>query len=185
MPCSRSPEGGWGWYSSMPCRFPGPHPGGEVEGDLARGVSRPTPRGEGEGDLARGVSRPTPKGGGLRGIWPGNLQAHTWGVSRPTPGGSITACTEAKNCIKMKKKTRIEKGRVPCVPLDPPITKYFEKLTKNKCEDFCHHFWSVQKYSVTKNRFTSLIFSLMGNISASERFSQKFYVHCVKYQKYF
>ena len=78
----------------MPCRFPGPHPGGKlgrsgrglsrptpkgaVEGDLARGVSRPTPKGEVEGDLARGVSRPTS----------GGLQAHTQG------GGSIPACTE-------------------------------------------------------------------------------------------
>ena len=72
----------------MPCRFSGQHPGGklrgiwsgglqahtqgEVEGDLARGVSRPTPKGDVEGDLARGrASRPTPRG-----------------VSRPTPGGS-------------------------------------------------------------------------------------------------
>ena len=68
------------WYSSMPCRFPGPHPEGEVEGDLAGGVSRPTPKGK------------------LRGIWPGGwspgphlrggLQAHT-------QGGAIPACTEA------------------------------------------------------------------------------------------
>ena len=32
----------------------------------------------------------------LRGIWPeGSLQAQTQGVSRPTPVGSIPACTEA------------------------------------------------------------------------------------------
>ena len=31
-------------YPSMPCRFPGPHPGGKLRG-LARGVSRPTPGG--------------------------------------------------------------------------------------------------------------------------------------------
>ena len=44
-----------GWYPSMPCRFPGPHPGGgEVEGDLGGGVvSRPTSKREVEGDLAR------------------------------------------------------------------------------------------------------------------------------------
>ena len=40
-------------------------------------VSRPTPRGEVEGS-GLVVSRPTPRG----------LQAHTWGVSRPNPGGS-------------------------------------------------------------------------------------------------
>ena len=54
--CSRG-EGGW--YPSMHCRSPGPHPGGKLRG-LAWGVSRPTPRG---------------------------LQAYTWGVFRPTPGG--------------------------------------------------------------------------------------------------
>ena len=63
----------------MPCRFPGPHPGGKLRGLAGVGglqaetwgglqvhtwvVSWPTPGG--------GVSRPTPKGG---------LQAHTWGV---------------------------------------------------------------------------------------------------------
>ena len=82
-----------GWYPSMPCRFPGPHPRGKLR-SLAWGVSRTTPKG--------GVSRPTP------GVSPGPhwgcLQAHAWGISRPTPrgtsrptprGGSIPACTEA------------------------------------------------------------------------------------------
>ena len=50
MPCSRSL--GWGWYPTMPCRFPGPHPRGKLRG-LAWGVCRPTPR---------GVCRPTPRG---------------------------------------------------------------------------------------------------------------------------
>ena len=43
---------GGGWYPSIPCRFPGPHPGGKLRG-LARGVFRPTPG---------GVSRPTAGG---------------------------------------------------------------------------------------------------------------------------
>ena len=43
-----------GWYLSMPCRFPGPHPGGSLGGS------------------GQGVSRPTPKWK-LRGIWPGGL----------------------------------------------------------------------------------------------------------------
>ena len=59
MPC-RSPGGGW--YPSMPCRSPGPHPGGKLRG-LAWGEF-PGPHLEG-----------------------GGLQAHTWGVSRPTHGG--------------------------------------------------------------------------------------------------
>ena len=63
----------------MPCRFPGPHPGGKCRGISLGGVSRPTPKGEVEGDLARGVSRPIPKGE-VEGIWPGGLQAHAWGV---------------------------------------------------------------------------------------------------------
>ena len=50
----------WGVYPNMPCRFPGPHPGGSLRG-LAGGVSRPTPRGEVEGSGR------------------GGLQAHTWG----------------------------------------------------------------------------------------------------------
>ena len=33
-----------GWYPSMPCRSPGPHPRGKLRG-LAWGVSRPTPGG--------------------------------------------------------------------------------------------------------------------------------------------
>ena len=59
MPCSRSPGRG-----GIPACLAGfqAHTQGEVEGDLVRGVSRPTPKGEVEGDLARGVSRPTPGG---------------------------------------------------------------------------------------------------------------------------
>ena len=65
-----------GWYPSITCRFPGPHPGGKLRG-LARGVSRPTPRGSPSPHL--GVSRPTP------GV-----------VSRPTPREvCIPTCTEA------------------------------------------------------------------------------------------
>ena len=64
-----------GWYPSMPCRFPGPCPGGKLRG-LARGVSKPTPKGEVEGS-GLGVSRPTP----------GGLQTHTWGVPGPNLGG--------------------------------------------------------------------------------------------------
>ena len=67
MPCSKSAEGGW--YPNMPCRFPGPHPGGKLRG-LARQVSRPTPNRE-------------VKGSGLGGC----IKAHTWGFSRPTPRG--------------------------------------------------------------------------------------------------
>ena len=111
MPCSRSPEGGWGWYSSMPCRFPGPHPGGgKMRGIWPGGSQGPHQGGKVRGIWPGGSPGPHPKGG-LRGIWPGSLQAHTWGVSRPTPGGSITACTEAKNCIKMKKNTDRERAR--------------------------------------------------------------------------
>ena len=81
----------------MPCRFPGLTPGGGVEGDLARGVSRPTPKGKLRAIWPGGVSRPTPKGK-LKEIWPGvspgphprevegdlargGLQAHTQGGS--------------------------------------------------------------------------------------------------------
>ena len=76
------PHLGWVcvWYPSMPCRFPGHTWGGEVEGGSGQGgCFQAHTQGEVEGDLARGVSRPTPKGE-AEGIWPE-------GVSRPTPGG--------------------------------------------------------------------------------------------------
>ena len=101
-----------GWYPSMPCRSPGLHPGGEVEGSgQGAGVSRPTPSGKLRG-LARGRGSPGPHPEGSPGPHPGespsphqgvsrptpgglqaHTQAHTWRVSRPTPGG-IPACTE-------------------------------------------------------------------------------------------
>ena len=58
------------------------HAQGEVEGDLARGVSKPTPKGEVEWNLAGGGSPGPHPRGKLRGIWPGR-------VSRPTPKGEV------------------------------------------------------------------------------------------------
>ena len=83
-----------GWYPSMPCRFPGPHPRGKLRGIWPGGSPGPHPREK------------------LRGIWPGGLQAHTQGgspdphlgglqahtgrgFSGPHLEGSIPACTEA------------------------------------------------------------------------------------------
>ena len=56
---------GEGWYPSMHCRSPDPHPGGKLR-CLAwgGGVSRPTPGGFSR-PTPRGVSRPTPEVGGL------------------------------------------------------------------------------------------------------------------------
>ena len=54
----------------MPCRFPGPHPGGKLRG------------------LAWGISRPTPRGGSLKVHTQGGLQAHTQGdPTAHTQGG--------------------------------------------------------------------------------------------------
>ena len=48
-----------GRYPSMPCRCPGPHPGGKFRGIWPDGgVCRPTPKGEVEGDLAGGCLLP-------------------------------------------------------------------------------------------------------------------------------
>ena len=52
---------------------------GEVVSQHVLEVSRPTPRRE-----LRGLAR-----GGSPGPYPGGLQAHTWGVSRPTPKGGF------------------------------------------------------------------------------------------------
>ena len=46
-----------GVYPSMPCRFPGPHPGLSLRG-LAWGVSTPKPRGEVEGSGQEGSPGP-------------------------------------------------------------------------------------------------------------------------------
>ena len=90
------------WYPSMPCRSPGPHPGGKLRGLAWGGFSRQTPRGEVEESglggspgphpggksgphLGGGICRPTPRGK-LRGL--------AWGVSRPTPIGGLQAHTQ-------------------------------------------------------------------------------------------
>ena len=55
---------GGGWYPSMPCRFPGPHPVGKLRGIWVGGLQAHT-QGGSWGYLRstpRGVSRPTPVG---------------------------------------------------------------------------------------------------------------------------
>ena len=77
-----SVHGGGVWYPSMPCRSPGPHPGGRLRG-LATGGGSPGPHTGGGG---RGSPGPHP-GRRLRGL-------ATGGVSRPTHRwGCIPACT--------------------------------------------------------------------------------------------
>ena len=64
----------------MPCRSPGPHPGGMLKGLALGGSPGPYPGGgEVEGSGLGGSPGPHPGMGGL--------QAHTW--------GGIPACTEA------------------------------------------------------------------------------------------
>ena len=89
----------------MPCRSPGPHPGGNLRGlawggspgprpggklrSLAWGVSRPTPRGEVRPTPGGHLQAHTRGGGKLRGLALGGLQAHTHrGSPGPHPGGS-------------------------------------------------------------------------------------------------
>ena len=65
----------------MPCRFPGPHPGGKLRGIWPGGSPGPQPRGKLRGIWPEGVSRPTTQGeveGDL--TWRG-LQAHTQGAA--------------------------------------------------------------------------------------------------------
>ena len=73
------------------------HTQGEVEGDLARGVSRPTPKGKVEGDLARGVSRPTPRGVCSRGVW---SQGGVWRPPRMATAVGSTHPTGMHSCIR-------------------------------------------------------------------------------------
>ena len=76
---------GRGWYPSMPCRSPDPHPRGELEGS-----GQPTPMGVGLQHL-----------GGLQAHTLADLQVYTWGVSLgphlggcwspgPHPGGDVS-----------------------------------------------------------------------------------------------
>ena len=91
------------WYPNMPCRFPGPHPGGKLRGIWPGGIPRPTTKGEVEGIWPGGSPGPHLRGklrriwpggspgphlrGKLRRIWPGGLQAHTQGGL--LPGGCL------------------------------------------------------------------------------------------------
>ena len=84
----------WGCLN-MPCRFPGPHPGGKLR-DLARGVLQVHTWGSLGPNQAGGVSRPTPGGspGPHPGVSPGphlggspGPHPGVGGVSRPTPSG--------------------------------------------------------------------------------------------------
>ena len=72
----------------MPCRFPGPHPGGKLRGLVGGGVvSRPTPKTEVEGSGLGDLQAYT-----QRGESPG---PHPGGSPGPHPGGCIPACSEA------------------------------------------------------------------------------------------
>ena len=64
QPCSKSPGG----YPSMPCRFPGPHPGGKLRGIWPGGSPGPKPRGK------------------LREIWPGGSPGPDLGGPAPREG---------------------------------------------------------------------------------------------------
>ena len=90
-------RGGSGWYLSMPCRFPSPHPRGKFRGIWPGGSPGPHPRGKLRGIWLAGV--PPPRGCLLPGAtcsqegacsWVG---ACSWGVcllrggGLPAPGG--------------------------------------------------------------------------------------------------
>ena len=84
-----------GWYPSIPCRFPGPHPGGKL-GVWPGGSPGPYPRGKLRG-LAGGSPGPHWGEGVLQAHTGGGvLQAHTrGGLQAHTQGKCIPACTEA------------------------------------------------------------------------------------------
>ena len=67
-----------GWYTSMPCRFPGPHPGGKFRGIWPGGSPGPHQRGSWGGSGQEGSPGLHPRGK-LEGIWPG-------GSPGPHPG---------------------------------------------------------------------------------------------------
>ena len=79
MPCIRSPGG---WYASMPCRFPCPHLGGYVEGNLAGGGFQAHTQGEVEGSGQ----------GGLQAHTQGDLSHHALRQT-PPPMATAVGCT--------------------------------------------------------------------------------------------
>ena len=103
-----------GWYPSMPCTSPSPHPGG-LRG-LAREDSRPTPEGS-PGPHPGGISRPTLGGGVFRPTYgegvsvsehalrqtPPPLHHDTGGSTRPT---GMHSCTNVNLVIRHKKRER-------------------------------------------------------------------------------
>ena len=81
-----------GWYPSMPCRSPGPHPGVKLRG-LARGSPGLHPGGRLRG-LAEGVSRLTPGGSpgphwGSPGPDPGGVSQHSLRQTSPSPSRQL------------------------------------------------------------------------------------------------
>ena len=78
-----------GVYPSMPCRFPGPHPGGSL-GVWHGGAGSPGPHPEGKlRGLDWGVSRPTPRGR-LRGLAGGVFRPTAGGCPGPQPGEGVS-----------------------------------------------------------------------------------------------
>ena len=93
---------GGGWYPSMSCRSPGPHPGGRLRG-LAGGSPGPHPGGKLKGLAFGGWPGPHPgrrlrgPAGGSPGPHPrGSPGPHPWGVSqhalRQTPPADGFCC---------------------------------------------------------------------------------------------
>ena len=82
-----------GGYSSMPCRFPGPHPRGKFRGICpgeGEGISRPTPKGKVEGDQVQAHSQGGSEGDPVQahsqgGSWRGSAQGGLPGLGGP-PG---------------------------------------------------------------------------------------------------
>ena len=86
-----SVHGGGGGVSQHALQVSSPTPRGEVEGS-GLGALQAHTQGEVEGSGLGSLQAHFP-GEGLQVQTLGDLQAHTWGVSRPTPGGGLQAHT--------------------------------------------------------------------------------------------
>ena len=103
-----------GWYPSMHCRSPGPHPGGEVEGsglgDGGRGASRPT--------TGRWVSQIA-----LRQTPPPQQMATAAGGTHPSGMNSFLTKYSPKAALNWKKLDR--EPNLPLNPLDMSMNYHF------------------------------------------------------------
>ena len=143
---------GGGWYPSMPCRFPSPHPRGKFRGIWQGGHPGPHPRGK-----LKGVwSRPTAKEEVEGDLVKAHTQGGCWGGSRqgvpalgvlPAPGGACCGGVERATAAGGMYPT----GMYSCLPVQDyasskqiPLWLVWHYLLDFFFHNFCLSRWIHQ-----------------------------------------